>query len=100
MNGWAWAWLGGLALLGWAPGLALSYGIAFALAVGVGWNGPIVFGAVYFGMLVFSLFLLLQMCTHFSLKGTERARFVYAGGTGLTMIWTAAHVGFRLWTGM
>lgn len=100
MKVWAWAWLGALAMLGWAPGLALSYGIAFALAVGVGWNGPIVFGAVYYGILVVGLFLLLQVCKHFGLKGTERARFSYLGGSGLALVWVAAHFGFRIWTGL
>jgi hypothetical protein len=96
---WAWVWLGGLALLGWAPGLLVSYAMAFDLALGAGWDGSAVLGSAYYGILLVSLVLLIQVGKHFGLAGGERKWFTWAGGGGLALVWVGAYLGFRVLSG-
>lgn len=97
---WAWAWLAALALLGWVPGLLLSYFVGLALAIVTGWRGPGWVGVFYVGLLGFGLLLLMQVRKHFGLAGAEREWFTWAGGGALTLIWISAYVGVGHWVGM
>lgn len=96
---WAWVWLGVMALLGWAPALMVSYGVAIGLALAFGWHGPIVLDVAYFGLMIVGLFMLDQVRNHFALSGAQRRWYNLAGYGGLALVWGAAYTGFQIWAG-
>lgn len=95
MNRLPWLWLAALALLGWAPALAIAYGLGFALTIAFGWHGPATLGLIYLVILGTGLFLLTQIRSHYGLA----TRFTTVGGAALTATWAAAYAALAVTAG-